>query len=70
MEQSVFNAEHIFARLVICPGLFEQLGPIQQCHKFCRAESKSDICLISFPDLLSMKPKARSGKVSKFVFLD
>ena len=27
-------------------------------------------CLISFPDLLWTKPKARSGKVRKFVFLD
>ena len=26
--------------------------------------------VISFPDLLWMKPKARSGKVRKFVFLD
>ena len=42
MEQSVLNAEHVFARLVICPGLFEQLGPIQQYHELCRAESKTD----------------------------
>ena len=29
MEQNILNEEHVFARLVICPGLFEQLGPIQ-----------------------------------------
>ena len=46
MEQSVLNEEHVFARLVICPGMFEQLGPIQQYHKLCRAESKTDICLV------------------------
>ena len=28
MEQSVLNEEHVFARLVICLGLFEQLGPM------------------------------------------
>ena len=27
-------------------------------------------CLISFPDLLWTKPKERSDKVRKFVFLD
>ena len=45
MEQSVLNEEHVFARLVVCPGLFEQLGPVQQYHKLRRAESKTDICL-------------------------
>ena len=48
MEQSVLNEEHVFARLVVCPGLFEQLGPIQQYHKLCRAESKTDICLAKY----------------------
>ena len=33
MEQCVLDKEHVFARLAICPGLFEQLGPIQQYHK-------------------------------------
>ena len=45
MEHNVLNEEHLFARLVDCPGLFEQLGPIQQYRKLCRAESKTDICL-------------------------
>ena len=31
---------------------------------------KITLLLISFPDLLWTKPKARSGKVRKFVFLD
>ena len=49
MEQSVLNEEHVFARLVVCPGLFEQLGPIHQYHKLCRAESKTDIlCLVRY----------------------
>ena len=48
MEQSVLNEEHVFARLVVCPSLLEQLGPIQQCHKLCRAESKTDICLAKY----------------------
>ena len=43
MEQSVLNGEHVFARLVVCPSLFEQLGPIQQYYKLCRAESKTDV---------------------------
>ena len=38
MEQSVLNEEHVFARLVLCPGLFEQLGPIQHYRKLCMAE--------------------------------
>ena len=46
MEQSVLNEEHVFARLLICLDLFEQLGPIQQYHKLCRAGSKTDICLV------------------------
>ena len=42
MEQSVLNEEHAFARLGICPGLFEQLGSMQQYHKLlCGAESKT-----------------------------
>ena len=48
MEQSELNEKHFFARLVICPGLFERLGPIQQHHKLCRAESKTDICLVKY----------------------
>ena len=48
MEQSVLNTERVFARLEICPGLFEQLGPIQQYHKLCRAESKTDACLVRY----------------------
>jgi len=28
MEQSVLNEEHVFARLVVCPGLFEQLSKV------------------------------------------
>ena len=39
--ENVLNKEHVFARLVVCPGLFGQLGPIQQYHKLCRAESKT-----------------------------
>ena len=48
MEHSALNEEHLFARLVVCPGLFEQLGPIQQYHKLYRAESKTDICLVRY----------------------
>ena len=44
----MLNEEHLFARLVVCPGLFEQLGPIQEYHKLCRAESKTDICLVRY----------------------
>ena len=44
----MLNEEHVFARLVVCPGLFEQLGPIHQYHKLCRAESKTDICLVRY----------------------
>ena len=40
MEQSKITEEHIFARLVFCPGLFEQLGPIQQYHKLCRVNQR------------------------------
>ena len=42
MEQSVLNEEYVFARLVICLGLFEQLGPIQQYHKLCSSKSKTE----------------------------
>ena len=47
MEQSVLNEEHVcFCKIsIVCPGLFEQLGPTQQYHKLCRAESKTDIML-------------------------
>ena len=48
MEQSDLNEEHAFARLLLFPGLFEQLGPTQQYHKLCRAESKTDICLVKY----------------------
>ena len=48
MEQSVLNEEHVFARLLICLDLFEQLGPIQQYPKLCRAGSKTDICLVRY----------------------
>ena len=41
MEKNVLNEEHVFARLVVCPGFFGQLGPKQQYHKLCRAESKT-----------------------------
>ena len=47
MEQSVIDEEHVFARLVAFTDLCEQLGPIQQYHKLYRAESKTDICLLS-----------------------
>ena len=33
-------------------------------------EERQPLYLISFPDLLWTKPKARSGKVRKFLFLD
>ena len=48
MEQSVLNEEYVFARLVLCPVLFEQLGPIQQYRKLCMAELKTDICLVKY----------------------
>ena len=48
VEQSL-NEEYVFARLVICPGFFEQLSTIQQYLKLCRAESKTDICLVRYP---------------------
>ena len=44
MEQSKLNKEQVFARLVICPGLFEQLGPIQQYHELYR----TNICLVKY----------------------
>ena len=48
MEQSVLNEEDVFARLVVRTGLFEQLGPIQQYHKLCNPESKTDIYLVRY----------------------
>ena len=33
MEQSELNEENVSVRYIICPGLFEQLGFIQQYHK-------------------------------------
>ena len=48
MEQSELDEEHVFARLAICPVLFAQPCPIQQYHKLCRAESKTDICLVKY----------------------
>lgn len=47
MEQSELNEERVFAKLKICPSLFEQLGSIQQYHKLCKAESKIDIHMLS-----------------------
>lgn len=32
----------------MCPGLFEQLGPIQQYYKLCRAESNTDVYLVKY----------------------
>ena len=40
------------------------------CECECECECEYYVYLISFPDLLWTKPKARSGKVRKFVFLD
>ena len=53
--RSEWSKEHVFARLVICPGLFEQLGLIQQYRKLCRAESKTDICLMGGHHLTQVK---------------
>ena len=41
MGKNVLDEEHVFARLVVCPGLFGQLDRIQQYRKLCRAESKT-----------------------------
>ena len=49
LEQSEFNEEHVSLRYkTICPGLFEQLGPIQLNHKLFSAESKTDMCLVKY----------------------
>ena len=46
VEQNVLNEEHVFKKkLVVCPGLFEQLGAIEQYHSLCRAESKTQYML-------------------------
>ena len=48
MEQSELNEERVFAKSIVCPSLFEQLGPIQQYHKLCIAGSKIDISLVKY----------------------
>ena len=45
-EQSELNEEHFSVRLLIFPGLFEQLGSIKQYHKLFSAKSKTDICSV------------------------
>ena len=46
------------------------LSPVNKFIEFCHEATLLQAQIISFPDLLWTKPKARSGKVIKFVFLN
>ena len=65
--RKIFRPHFVFVGFVKATK-FRDSSEYSQCVE--NVLSKNCLPLISFSDLLWMKPKARSGKVRKFVFLD